>query len=118
MAVKKDGAACYSFSTEEQSASVGSAVYRDGAGVELVSESTSGPTLSVACPGEAAIVPDHSCDAALYALGGLYPRHQHDVHVGDVHVLTADVDDQTSTKPSGPRKSFLPISTPPWRSRS
>ena len=73
MAVKKDGAACYSFSTEEQSASVGSAVYRDGAGVELFSESTSGPTLSVACPGEAAIVPDHSCDAALYALGGLTP---------------------------------------------
>jgi hypothetical protein len=73
MAVETGGAACYSFSTEEQSASVGSAVYRDGAGVELVSESTSGPTLSVACPGEPAIVPDHSCDAALYALGGLYP---------------------------------------------
>jgi hypothetical protein len=73
MAVKKDGADCYSFMTEEQSASVGSAAYEDGAGVELVSESTSGPTLSVACPGEPAIVPDHSCDAALYALGGLYP---------------------------------------------
>jgi hypothetical protein len=73
MAIKRDGAACYSFITEEQSASVGSAVYEDGAGVELVSESVSGPTLSVACPGEPAIVPDPSCDAALYALGGLYP---------------------------------------------
>ena len=73
MAVQKDGAACYSFTTEEESASVGTAVYRDGAGVDLVSESVSGPTLSVACPGEPAIVPDHSCDAALYALGGLYP---------------------------------------------
>jgi hypothetical protein len=73
MAVKKDGAACYSFATEEQSAQVGTAVYRDGAGVELVSESTTGPTLSVACPGAPAIVPDSSCDAALYALGGLYP---------------------------------------------
>jgi hypothetical protein len=73
MAVKRDGAACYSFTTEEQSASVGSVVYEDGAGIELVSESASGPTSSVACPGEPAIVPDHSCDAALYALGGLYP---------------------------------------------
>ena len=73
MAIKKDGAACYSFVTDEQSASVGSIVYQDGAGVELVSESASGPTLTVACPGEPEIVPDHSCDAALYALGGLYP---------------------------------------------
>ena len=73
MAVETGGAACYSFSTEEQSASVGSVVYEDGAGIELVSESASGPTSSVACPGEPAIVPDHSCDAALYALGGLYP---------------------------------------------
>jgi hypothetical protein len=73
MAVQKDGAACYSFTTEEESASVGTAVYRDGAGVDLVSESASGPTLSVACPGEPAIVPDPSCDAALSALGGLTP---------------------------------------------
>jgi len=73
LAIKKDGAACYSFSTDEQNAQVGTAVYRDGAGTELVSESASGPTLSVACPGEPLIVPDSSCDAALYALGGLYP---------------------------------------------
>jgi hypothetical protein len=73
MALQKDAAACYSFITNEQSAQVGSAVYRDGAGIDLVSESASGPTLSVACPGEPAIVPDSSCDAALYALGGLYP---------------------------------------------
>jgi hypothetical protein len=73
MAVKKDGAACYSFIAEEQGASIGSADYQDGTGVELVRESTSGPTLSVACPGEPAIVPDPSCDAALYALGGLTP---------------------------------------------
>lgn len=73
MDIRKNGAACYSFTTDAPSAQVGTAVYRDGAGVDLVSESADGPTLSVACPGEAAIVPDHSCDAALYALGGLYP---------------------------------------------
>lgn len=75
MTVQKDGATCYSMTatSDDASGSAGSVVYKDGAGVELVTERVDGATTMVTCPGAGAVVPDGSCDAALFALGGLYP---------------------------------------------
>jgi len=73
MTVQKDGATCYSFSATNDINSVESATYKDGAGADLVTETISGTTVTVTCPGGSAVVADSSCDAALFALGGLYP---------------------------------------------
>jgi hypothetical protein len=73
MTVRKDGAACYSLNGTSDSATVGSVVYRDGAGADLITEMVSGATTAVSCPGGAGTIQDSSCDAALSALRGLYP---------------------------------------------
>ena len=74
MTVKKDGAACYSFvimATADPS--VGSAVYRDGAGTDLITGTVDGATTTYTCPGGSPVTPDSACDAALFALQGAYP---------------------------------------------
>jgi hypothetical protein len=74
MAVRKDGAACYSFTAMGTAdASVGSAVYQDGAGADLFTEMVDGANATYTCPGRAPIGENTSCDAALFALQGLYP---------------------------------------------
>jgi len=44
-----------------------------GAVVLATCETISGTTVTVTCPGGSAVVADSSCEAALFALGGLYP---------------------------------------------
>jgi hypothetical protein len=73
MTVQKDGATCYSYTAIAESTSVGSAIYKDGAGADLVTKTVSGTTITVTCPGVSAVVADSSCDAALSALVGIYP---------------------------------------------
>jgi hypothetical protein len=75
MAVKKDGAACYSFKAMATAdGQVGSAVYQDGAGTDLFTEMVDGANATYTCPGRTPIGDDNiSCDAPLFALQGLYP---------------------------------------------
>ena len=74
MTVKKDGAACYSFTAMGTAdASVGSAVYQDGAGADLFTEMVDGANATYTCPGRTPIGDNTSCDGALFALQGLYP---------------------------------------------
>lgn len=74
MTVKKDGAACYSFTAMgTANASVGSAVYQDGAGAVLFTETVDGANATYTCPGRTPMGENTSCDAALFALQGLYP---------------------------------------------
>jgi hypothetical protein len=74
MSVKKDGAACYSFTVMAAAGGqVGSGLYEDGAGADLFTEMVDGATTTYTCPGGSPIGVDSSCDAALFALQGAYP---------------------------------------------
>jgi hypothetical protein len=74
LAVKKDGAACYSWSsTSTSNGQAGSIIYQDGAGADLFTEMVDGATETYVCPGKSPVGPDTSCDAALFALQGAYP---------------------------------------------
>jgi hypothetical protein len=75
MTVRKDGATCYSFAVtaDDASGQTGSVVYADGTGVALITGTVSGADLTYTCPGGSPVVPDSTCDAALFALRGLYP---------------------------------------------
>jgi len=74
MRVKKDGAACYSWSSmATPDGQAGSLVYHDGAGADLFTETVDGAAETYACPGKSPIGPNTSCDAALFALQGAYP---------------------------------------------
>jgi hypothetical protein len=74
MTVKKDGAACYSFTTMATAdPSVGSVVYQDGAGADLFTEMVDGVNTTYTCPGRTPMGENTSCWAALSALQGLYP---------------------------------------------
>ena len=74
MSVKKDGAACYSWSSMAASnGQAGSIVYQDGAGANLFTEMVDGATDTYTCPGKSPVGPNTSCDAALFALQGAYP---------------------------------------------
>jgi hypothetical protein len=74
MSVKKDGAACYSWSSmATANGQAGSLVYHDGAGADLFTEMIDGSTEAYTCPGNSPVGPNTSCDAALFALQGAYP---------------------------------------------
>jgi hypothetical protein len=74
MAVKKDGAACYSFTAMQSNAmSDVSGGYQDGAGTQLITETLSGATTTATCPGGSPIVPDADCASALSDLQSVYP---------------------------------------------
>lgn len=74
MAVKKDGAACYSFNAMQSNAmSDVSGGYQDGAGTQLLTEMLSGATTTTTCPGGSPVVPDADCESALSDLQGVYP---------------------------------------------
>jgi hypothetical protein len=73
MAVQKDGAACYSFTYTTESPIAVPTVYKDGAGADLLTITMANNIPSYTCPGGSPVVPDSSCDAALFALQGLYP---------------------------------------------
>jgi hypothetical protein len=74
MSVKKDGAACYSWSgMATPDGQVGSIVYHDGTGADLFTEMVDGADETYTCPGKPTVGPNTSCDAALFALQGAYP---------------------------------------------
>jgi len=78
MAVKQDGAACYSLEMTYADAArtAASFVYKDGSGTPMVTlAADSSNTVAVTCPGRAAVPvsPGESCDTALSYLGGFIP---------------------------------------------
>ena len=78
MAVKKDGAACYSLEMTYADAAHTAAtiVYKDGSGTPMVTlAGDSSNTIAVTCPGGTAVPvsPGESCDSALSYLGGFIP---------------------------------------------
>jgi hypothetical protein len=78
MAVKQDGAACYSLEMTYADATHTAAtfVYKDGNGAPMVTlAADSSKTIAVTCPGgeSVPVSPGESCDSALSYLGGFIP---------------------------------------------
>jgi hypothetical protein len=77
MSVKKDGMSCYSVDAFyiDAAAQIGALIYRDGAGAELLTITSTAGVATVACPGSTAVALPSSGPCAVDSayLGGLMP---------------------------------------------